>query len=53
MRSYGPKVLFTVVGAFSEMLSDVGTLADVIATSLAADHIQIFPTSAVKVRGMC
>ena len=45
-------VLVLVVVAFAEMPSDVDSIADVIASALAADHIQFFSISAVKARGM-
>ena len=34
------------------MSSDVGSLADVTASALAADHIQFFSTSAAEAKGM-
>ena len=39
-------------GAFAEMSSDVGALADVTATALAAGNIQFLSISAVEARGM-
>ena len=43
-----------VIGAFAEMPSDVGTLAGVIASALAADHTQSFSNSAAaSVCEMC
>jgi len=52
MKSYDSAVLVPAVGAFAEMSSDVDALADVIASALAADHIQFFSTSAAGAEGM-
>ena len=52
MRSCGSRVLVPAVGAFAEMPSDVEALAGVIASALAAGHIQFFSTSAVEAKGM-
>ena len=51
-KSYGSRVLVPVIGAFAEMSSDVEALADVIASALAADHIQFFYTSAAEAGGV-
>ena len=53
MKSYGSGVLVPVVGAFAEMSSDVGALADVIASTLASDHTQLLFTSAMGAKGTC
>ena len=39
MRSYGSRELAPVIGAFAEVSSDVGALAGVIESALAANHI--------------
>ena len=52
VKSYGSKVSVPVIGAFAEMSSDVEALADVTASALAADHIQLFSTSAVEAKGV-
>ena len=41
-----------VVGAFAEMSSDTELIADLIATALAADHIQFYSESAKQAKGM-
>ena len=51
VKSYGPRILVPVIGAFAEMWH-VEALADVTASALAADHIQFFPTSSAEARGM-
>ena len=53
MKSCGSRVPVPVIGAVAEMPSDVGALADVTASALAADHIQFFSTSAAEAKGMC
>ena len=52
IKSCGSRVPVPVVGAFAEMASDVGALADVTASALAADHIQFFSTSAAEAKGV-
>ena len=55
MRTYGSppgRVLAPVVGAFAEMSSDMYALADVIAATMTADHLQFFNASAKQTRGM-
>jgi hypothetical protein len=52
IKSRGSSVPVSVVCAFAEMSSDVGALADVIASALAADHIQFFSTGAMEAKGM-
>jgi len=54
-KKYGAtpgKVLVPVVGAFAEMSSDVSAIADLIATALAADHVQFYNASAKQSKGM-
>ena len=48
----GGRVLVPVVGAFAEMSSDTELIADLIATALAADHIQFYSESAKQAKGM-
>ena len=45
-------MLAPVIGTFAEVSSDVEALTDVIASALAADHIQFFFTSAPEAKGM-
>ena len=45
-------MLVPVVGAFAEMSSDTELIADLIATALAADHIQFYSESAKQAKGM-
>ena len=52
MKPYGPRMLAPVASAFTGMSSDVVALADVTASTLAADHIQVFSTSAVEANGI-
>ena len=45
-------MLVPIIGAFAEMPSGVGALADVTASALSADHIQFLSTSAAEAKGM-
>ena len=51
-ESRGSGVLVPVVGAFAGMSLDGDVLADVIASALAADHIQFISTSALEADSM-
>ena len=46
------RVLAPVVGAFAEMSSDVGLLADLVASAQAADHCEYFDGPPSGVKGM-
>ena len=52
IRPCGSRVPVPIVGAFAEMPSDVDALAEVIASALAAGHIQFFSTSAAEAKGV-
>ena len=52
VRSFGSRVHVFVADTFAEMPSDVGTLAGVIASALAADHTQSFSNSAAEAKGV-
>ena len=52
VKSGGSRVLAAVVGAFTGMSSDADAPAGVIASALAADHIQFFSSLSAEAKGM-